>query len=138
MKSMEASKFSDFGLYPNGSAIALWCNGNTPDSCQGMQEKGPVDLLVADSGIAGSNPVRAALGHSYNGYYSRLLICQIRVRIPDGPLIWLHSLAGQDAVLAYRLGRCSCFAGCATGTPQPFKSEIWVQAPLELLYRPID
>ena len=101
-------------------------------------------------------PVRAALGHSYNGYYSRLLIRQIRVRsplrfgrrktevhwtscAPDGPLkrIWLHSLAGQDAVLAYRLGRCSCFAGCATGTPQPFKSEIWVQAPLELFHRPI-
>ena len=85
MNSMEASKSSDFGLYPNRSAIALWCNGNTPDS---------------DSGIAGSSPVRAALGHSYNGYYSRLLICQIRVRIPDGPLIWLHSLAGQDAGLS--------------------------------------
>ena len=48
MNSMEASKSSDFGLYPNRSAIALWCNGNTPDS---------------DSGITGSNPVRAALGH---------------------------------------------------------------------------
>ena len=49
---------------------ALWCNGNTSDS---------------DSGITGSNPVRAASGHSYNGYYSRLLICQIRVRISGGP-----------------------------------------------------
>ena len=48
MNSMEASKSSDFGLYPNRSAIALWCNGNTPDS---------------DSGIAGSSPVRAVLGH---------------------------------------------------------------------------
>ena len=69
--SMEVSKTSDFGSYPNGSVIALWCNGNMSDS---------------DSEIAGSNPVRAALGHSYNGYYSGLLIRQIRVRIPGGPL----------------------------------------------------
>ena len=49
---------------------APWCNGNTSDS---------------DSGITGSNPVGTAPGCSYNGYYSRLLICQIRVRIPGGP-----------------------------------------------------
>ena len=59
----------------------------------------------SDSEIAGSNPVRAALGHSYNGYYSGLLIRQIRVRIPGGPLkIWLRRLN--------RLGRC------------PFKAEM--------------
>ena len=39
MNSMEASKSSDFGLYPNRSAIALWCNGNTPDSCQACRQK---------------------------------------------------------------------------------------------------
>ena len=44
--------------------------------------------------------MRAALGHSYNGYYSGLLIRQIRVRIPGGPLkIWLRRLN--------RLGRWS-------------------------------
>ena len=32
MESMEASKPSDFGSYPNRSAIALWCNGNTSGS----------------------------------------------------------------------------------------------------------
>ena len=57
-----------------GKAVFLysapWCNGNTSDS---------------DSGITGSNPVGTAPGCSYNGYYSRLLICQIRVRIPGGP-----------------------------------------------------
>ena len=93
---MEVSKTSDFGSYPNGSVIALWCNGNMSDS---------------DPEIAGSNPVRAALGHSYNGYYSGLLIRQIRVRslrstpvgaeptstrtscAPGGPLkIWLCRL----------------------------------------------
>ena len=37
--------------------------------------------------------MRAAAGHSYNGYYSGLLIRQIRVRIPGGPLkIWLRRL----------------------------------------------
>lgn len=29
--------------------------------------------------------MRASPGHSYNGYYSGLLIRQIRVRIPGGP-----------------------------------------------------
>ena len=44
--------------------------------------------------------MRAAAGHSYNGYYSGLLIRQIRVRIPGGPLkIWLRRLN--------RLGRWS-------------------------------
>ena len=53
----------------------------------------------SDSEIAGSNPVRAALGHSYNGYYSGLLIRQIGVRIPDDPS-WLRRLTGKDTALS--------------------------------------
>ena len=57
------------------------------------------------------------MGHSYNGYYSGLLIRQIRVRIPGGPLkIWLRRLS--------RLGR------------SPFKAEKRVRTPSELLITP--
>ena len=30
------------------------------------------------------------MGYWYNGYYSRLLICQIGVRIPGGPFTWIY------------------------------------------------
>ena len=59
MNSMEASKSSDFGLYPNRSAIALWCNWKHIRLLPSMQAKGPVDLLVADSEVTGSkSPLR--------------------------------------------------------------------------------
>ena len=69
---MEVSRTSDFGSYPNGSA-ALLCNG------------GKVQVQSLGAGT----------GHSYNGYYSGLLIRQIRVRIPGGPYDGVSE--GQDA-----------------------------------------
>ena len=87
----------------------------------------------SDSEIAGSNPVRAALGHSYNGYYSGLLIRQIRVRIPGGPLkIWLRRLN--------RLGRWSrlparsLLNACQRARSNLSRQESRVQIPSELLW----
>ena len=47
------------------------------------------------------------MGYSYNGYYTRLLICEIRVRIPGGPLTlqnigtwlsWLERLSDTQEI----------------------------------------
>ena len=44
--------------------------------------------MTFNHGNVGSNPIgRTSLDHSYNGYYSGLLIRQIRVRIPGGLLM---------------------------------------------------
>ena len=114
------SKTSDFGSYPDRPVIALWCNGNTLDS---------------DSGIAGSNPVRAAAGHSYNGYYSGLLIRQIRVRIPGGPFkIWLRRLnrSGRWSRLPAR----SLLNACQRARSNLSRQKCRVQIPSELLITP--
>ena len=108
----------------------------------------------SDSEIAGSNPVRAALGHSYNGYYSGLLIRQIRVRIPGGPFkIWLRRLnrSGRWSRLPARsllnacqrarsnLSRQKCRVQSLRSTPvgaEPTSTRTSC-APSELLLRPI-
>ena len=79
--------------------------------------------------------MRAALGHSYNGYYSGLLIRQIRVRIPGGPLkIWLRRLN--------RLGRWSrlparsLLNACQRARSNLSRQKCRVQIPSELLVTP--
>ena len=77
----------------------------------------------SDSEIAGSNPVRAALGHSYNGYYSGLLIRQIRVRIPDGPFNNMAPSSKQVRTLVSPSGSVVA-ERVPKGTQQPFKAEM--------------
>ena len=97
LDSTAVSKTSDFGSSPDRSAMALWCkiaafgnDGNTSGSQQALNTSGSQQAL----NTSGSQqalilrpqvqfPRGLLMGYSYNGYYARLLICEIRVRIPD-------------------------------------------------------
>ena len=85
MESIAVSKTPDFGSYPNRPAIALWCNAT--------RQALTLELRV-------QIPRGLRMGYSYNGYYARLLICEIRVQIPGSPLTphltkWIRSPHSQ-------------------------------------------